>query len=997
MSVVGKLNGGRVLDMVPRVMRAAVVALLGSVCLCSANAQDLPSQEPQLVIEPGMHTSRINGIAVDGACTLLATGSHDKTVRLWRLPEGNLLKTLRAPIGPDTDGMIYAVAMGADGSWIAAGGSTREKKGFWLYIFDATTGAVASRLGPLPSTIQNLAVSRDGQYLAATLGGTQGLRVWQRTGKDLAAWSPVAEDKSYTDQARGAAFDATGALYTVAYDGKLRRYAPGYTAKPLVVATQGGKQPFTVAVDPSADRVAVGFVDTAAVEVYDAKLARRFVADTKSVANGNLAVVGWSTDGTRLYAGGTYDKGAANAILVWDRGGEGSARELEGSLNTISQFLPCGDTLAIGAMDPSFGLFAADGSRKLWRGNVQVDMRGKRGGNFALSADGLRVRFGLREGNAEPVLFDLGKERLTDTPNPPDDLFVADVLSLPVTDWINNFNPKFQGKAMKWVKGERARSLAIAPDKQQFLLGSEWGLNSFDKDGKLQWRRPVPGVVWGLNIPRDGNVVVVAYGDGTVRWHRLKDGVELLALFAYVAKDPKTSKDTKAPTDLKDRRWVAWTPKGYYTASAGGEGLIGWHANRGWNESADFFPAHRFRNRFYRPDVVQQVLKTLDEDQAIAEADRLAGTGGQERDIRKLQPPVVEIISHKDGDKFSDTNVTIQYSARSQIGENITEVDVYLDGAKQTVSASVPTSANNVVFLPLKLPRSDVTIKIVAKAGDKESVARTIKLIWDGAKPATRLLVSKPQPRLLALLVGVSTYANQEKLTASGLEKLNFAHLDAQNLGEALKHQAGKAFVEVVPKVLIDADAKTIRREGLTWLKNTATQDDLTLIFLSGHGKTELNTFYFLSSDADPADLSSTAIIGAEIVATIKGLPGRKLVVIDACRATGGITPDQRAPVVRMNDLVNDVTTGNVGVMFFGSSRAGQLSYENSEVKAGAFTYALIAGLSDKADFNKDGKVETWELESWLKTEVPKLTAGHPQDPILYSFEPGMEYTIAHY
>jgi hypothetical protein len=75
-------------------------------------------------------------------------------------------------------------------------------------------------------------------------------------------------------------------------------------------------------------------------------------------------------------------------------------------------------------------------------------MRGKRGGNFALSADGLRVRFGLREGNAEPVLFDLGNERLTDSPKPPDDLFAADVLSLPVTDWVNNYNPKFQGKAI---------------------------------------------------------------------------------------------------------------------------------------------------------------------------------------------------------------------------------------------------------------------------------------------------------------------------------------------------------------------------------------------------------------------------------------------------------------------------------------------------------------------------------------------------------------------
>jgi len=43
------------------------------------------------------------------------------------------------------------------------------------------------------------------------------------------------------------------------------------------------------------------------------------------------------------------------------------------------------------------------------------------------------------------------------------------------------------------------------------------------------------------------------------------DGKELLALFV--------NRDTKA--------WVARTPTGYYKASSGGEGLVGWHVNRG--------------------------------------------------------------------------------------------------------------------------------------------------------------------------------------------------------------------------------------------------------------------------------------------------------------------------------------------------------------------------------------------------------------------------------
>ena len=40
-----------------------------------------------LRIEPGMHTATIRRIGVDAAGTLMVTGSHDKTARLWALPE----------------------------------------------------------------------------------------------------------------------------------------------------------------------------------------------------------------------------------------------------------------------------------------------------------------------------------------------------------------------------------------------------------------------------------------------------------------------------------------------------------------------------------------------------------------------------------------------------------------------------------------------------------------------------------------------------------------------------------------------------------------------------------------------------------------------------------------------------------------------------------------------------------------------------------------------
>jgi hypothetical protein len=113
-----------------------------------------------------------------------------------------------------------------------------------------------------------------------------------------------------------------------------------------------------------------------------------------------------------------------------------------------------------------------------------------------------------------------------------------------------------------------------------------------------------------VNVSAGGELVIAAFDDGTLRWYRKSDGAELLALFIHV------------PT----KRWIAWTPTGYYTASPGAEELIGWHVNgKSWEETPQFYPASRFRDRFYRPDVVQKILALRDEAKAVSAADAEAG------------------------------------------------------------------------------------------------------------------------------------------------------------------------------------------------------------------------------------------------------------------------------------------------------------------------------------------------------------------------------------
>jgi hypothetical protein len=61
------------------------------------------------------------------------------------------------------------------------------------------------------------------------------------------------------------------------------------------------------------------------------------------------------------------------------------------------------------------------------------------------------------------------------------------------------------------------------------VLGTEWSLRAFGKNGNQLWQKQVLGVAWGVNIPRGGKFVIAAYDDGTIRWHRLSDGEQVLA------------------------------------------------------------------------------------------------------------------------------------------------------------------------------------------------------------------------------------------------------------------------------------------------------------------------------------------------------------------------------------------------------------------------------------------------------------------------------------
>jgi hypothetical protein len=118
---------------------ALSLVILSSLC---AKAQNL-YERPVLVVDPDMHTAPSKGAAADAAGRFLATGSNDKTVRIWSARDGKLLRTIRMPAGPGHIGEINAVAMSPDGNIVAAGGWGEGPGGHAIYLFDGNTGKIA--------------------------------------------------------------------------------------------------------------------------------------------------------------------------------------------------------------------------------------------------------------------------------------------------------------------------------------------------------------------------------------------------------------------------------------------------------------------------------------------------------------------------------------------------------------------------------------------------------------------------------------------------------------------------------------------------------------------------------------------------------------------------------------------------------------------------------------------------------------------------------------
>jgi WD40 repeat protein len=331
-----------------------------------------PSTEPILRIELGQHGAVLRRIDTDAANRFAVTASDDKTVRVWSLPDGRLLRILRLPIDSDDAnvGKAFAVAISPDGNTVAVDGwLAKDWQHNYILLFDRASGELKQRFADLPNTVLHLAYSSDGRRLAASLGGSNGIRVFDAGN----GYQLLPSDTQYKDQSYSAMFDRAGRLVTTSYDGFVRLYAADKYAAPIARFDSNGRELFSAAFSPDGSRIAVGYNANEVVVLSASDLKELFKPNAAGIPNVKMNIVGWSQDGRYLFAGGFWSVNNVQQVRRWSGGGRGAFIDIPAGSQTMMEILDLKAGSMLFAYTRGFGLIGLDAKATQLQGLRSLD------------------------------------------------------------------------------------------------------------------------------------------------------------------------------------------------------------------------------------------------------------------------------------------------------------------------------------------------------------------------------------------------------------------------------------------------------------------------------------------------------------------------------------------------------------------------------------------------------------------------------------------------
>lgn len=950
-------------------------------------AADTAPTEVMLGLNTSGHNGHVTKLIVDRHRSQLISVSHDKTIRFWDLATYAPIRVLRPPIGRGWVGELYSASLSPNGEWLAVSGFTAPEgtNDHSILLISLPEGRLVRRLKGNTLAVQDIAFSPDGGWLAA--GGTDGiLRIWE-----TATWNLAKTLPGHTARIDSVAWSPDSSrLVTGSWD-KTCRFWSVTDGTSIPIMAHGGRNVYCVAWSPDGQTVATGGGDHW-VKLWDAdgRLRVNLVG-----APDTLETVAFSPDGTRLiygYGGKQTNPLAAGMVRLSDRV---VVAQYFGHLDTVhcSTFSPDGRHAIIGDSDDQICVWEADTGRLLRR----LRSEGLPVYATGFSPDGRTVGVGyshvpgssLHATNPLQRAFSLEQLQYT---APPDFTFVraqtrwgnleihrtsyqratVSQFGNPISSY---YDPAITIRSRTLLSGNRA---AIGTSQSVIVFDALTGRSIYRLPGHLD-------AIWAVTPSPDQRHLLTGSDDETLQIWNLERYEHTLSLF-FAGED-----------------WVAWTPQGYYAASPGGENFVGWHVQRGFDQMATYYPASRFRARFYRPELIRRVVAFGGPMQALKALDKISGVENRLIDIQHSLPPKVALEVMNAADGAEQDMVQVHASAVSSEGDSIRSLRLLIDGRPG------PETHDRDELLPPPAPES-------AGVGSGSRVTWTVKLTPGSHELAAKaeseksIGVSDPvtvtggaghgaTPRLFVLALGVSTNVRPDL-------RRPFAAADAQAIATAFSKPPSADFRDVQVRFLLDQQVSRFQmEEGFRWLQRNMTADDIGIVYYAGYALRDTHDSIFFqhfeSRIGDPAAGLSDSVLRTFLQQT----PGSLLLLLDVVtRDESPPTAPPPAPKAPMpetipsaerrsiQDLIRELASEDFGVAVLANVNEREAAANLATSGRSPFAQSILDGLSGKADSNVNAIVDVRELIQFVRADVKQRTSGEQHtiaaQPALQRFTP---------
>jgi len=906
-------------------------------------APDEKSAPFRMVVQDG-HSGLITSIAFSPDGKLIASGSWDRTVKLWSL-DGRLLRTFKGH-----KRFVYSVAFGPGGKLIASGSWDRTVK---LWTLD---GKLLRTFKGHSREINSIAFSPDGNLLASG-SGDKTVKLWSLGGRLLRTF------KGHNKIVRSVAFSPDGRFLASgsddktirqwSLDGKLLRTYKGHSDRVDSVAFSPdgrflasgskdktirlwsldgkllrifkGHEAFvkSIAFSPDGKLIASGSWDyTVKLWSLDGRLLRTFKGHSRNVSD-----VAFSPDG-KFIVSGSWSK----TVKLWSLDGR-LLRTFKGHKSFVYSlaFSPNGKFIALGSRDKTVKLWSLNGKLlRTFKGHsreIKSIAFGPDGKFIASGSNDKTIRLWSLDGKLLRT-FKGHSGWVSSIAFSPNGKFIASgSFDTTVRLWSSD------GRHLRTFGGNKfgAFSLAFSPNGKLLASGSYGNVKLWSLDGRLlRTFKGHKGAIWSVAFSPDGKLLASGSQDKTVRLWSL-DG-RLLRTFKghsgwvfSIAFSPDGKFVASGSSDDTIRLWnldsrllrtfkghsdwvlsVAYSPDGNSIISGSRDGTVKlWNVETGYHatllSAGDEWV-------MYTPDGLFD--SSRNGGRLVAMVRGLTPFGIDQFALRNNRPDLIlerlgvgsaELIGH----------YRAQYERRlrragfseAQLKGDLHVPEARITGARRDgkfieIAFSLKDDKYNLKRYNIYV--NDVPLfgaygrEITGKAfSGRERVELTggankieVTAINAAGAEAFRAITSvayekKTKGDLYYLAFGVSRYKD-------GTLNLNYADKDARDLAGVFSSMKGR-FANVHVKTYLNEQVTVESIKGAKSFIKNAKVDDTFVLFIAGHGVHDTDqegTYYFLPHGAEIRDLKGTAANFDLIEGLLQGIaPRNKLFLMDTCES----------------------------------------------------------------------------------------------------------------